>query len=101
MLHKLKSKLLAEAPAAATIEEEKTGADPENPAEYRDISFDLEKLNFAAIRKKRAFVCSSANKIHPVMPADPSVAKNLEDFRLLGDVLPIEPVAAPSSAADF
>ena len=27
----------------------------------------------------------------PVMPADPSKDKNLEDFRPIGDVLPIVP----------
>ena len=37
----------------------------------------------------RSFECGANKSITPVMPADPSKASNLEDFRQFGDVLPV------------
>ena len=53
------------------------------------------------IQKKRIFVNGAANSITPVMPADPSKAKNLEDFRPIGDVLPIVPSQEMNGAQDY
>jgi len=58
-------------------------------------------VNFEQLRKKRAYVCGAGKLITPVMPADPTNAASLEDFRPVGDVLPIVPTQELETAAQF
>lgn len=102
MLAALKSKLLAGARVEAmpALPDEESEGDAAQ-IEPTDISFDKQRIDFEKLRKKRAFECGSNKHITPVMPADPTKTAQMEDFRPIGDVLPVVPMEHPTSATDY